>query len=53
MVHFRESKKQIMTVEEMEQVRNYIADLHQSCDFILANFELRRQALDEGKYTNQ
>jgi len=32
---------------ELEQLSNYNAQLHQSCDFILKNFELRQTARDE------
>jgi hypothetical protein len=40
-----EAKTQkIITDDQHATVTNYIADLHQSCDFIIANFELRRQA---------
>lgn len=42
-----ESKtKQIMDGDALEQVKSYIADLHQSCDFIVANYDLRAQARD-------
>merc|ERR1739844_692263 len=32
---------------ELEQLSNYEAELHQSCDFVLKNFELRQTARDE------
>jgi len=32
---------------ELEQLSNYNAQLHQSCDFVLKNFELRQTARDE------
>merc|ERR1719254_354078 len=32
---------------ELEQLSNYNAELHQSCDFILKNFDLRQSARDE------
>merc|ERR1719231_1044756 len=32
---------------ELEQLSNYNAELHQSCDFILKNFEIRQTARDE------
>jgi len=32
---------------EMEELANYKAELHQSCDFIMKNFELRQTARDE------
>jgi hypothetical protein len=34
----------IVTSDQLDQVKNYIADLHNSCDFIVANFEVRREA---------
>jgi len=33
-----------ITDEKLAQINGYIADLHQSCDFILTNFETRREA---------
>merc|ERR1712159_437864 len=40
-----EAKTQnIMKNDELQQVQTYIQDLHSSCDFILANFEVRREA---------
>merc|ERR1740130_1254395 len=32
---------------ELEQLSNYNADLHKSCDFIMKNFEIRQTARDE------
>jgi len=32
---------------ELEQLSNYNAELHQSCDFVLNNFDLRQAARDE------
>jgi len=32
---------------ELEQLSNYNAQLHQSCDFVLKNFDLRQTARDE------
>merc|ERR1711972_1295070 len=32
---------------ELEQLSNYNAELHQSCDFVLKNFDLRQTARDE------
>jgi len=32
---------------ELEQLSNYNAELHQSCDFVVKNFELRQTARDE------
>ena len=33
-----------MTKDQLNQVKSYIAELHGSCDFIVASFEERRQA---------
>jgi len=35
------------TLLELEQLSNYNAELHQSCDFIMKNFEIRQTARDE------
>jgi len=32
---------------ELEELSNYNAELHQSCDFIMKNFEIRQTARDE------
>merc|ERR1712012_59936 len=32
---------------ELEQLSNYNAELHQSCDFVMKNFEVRQTARDE------
>jgi hypothetical protein len=40
-----ESKENVML--ELEQLSNYNAELHQSCDFVMKNFELRQTARDE------
>merc|ERR1719277_127501 len=32
---------------ELEQLSNYNTQLHQSCDFVLKNFDLRQTARDE------
>merc|ERR1712161_95117 len=34
-------------VLELEQLSNYNSELHQSCDFVLKNFDLRQTARDE------
>merc|ERR1712226_49590 len=44
-VKFTESKESVMI--ELEQLSNYNAELHQSCDFVIKNFELRQIARDE------
>merc|ERR1719399_1189776 len=44
-VKLEETKTQnIVTKDQLATTEGYIADLHQSCDFILANFEVRREA---------
>jgi len=40
-------KAQEAVVLELEQLSNYKAELHQSCDFVLKNFDLRQTARDE------
>merc|ERR1712151_44134 len=45
LVETKESKDAVML--ELEQLSNYNAQLHQSCDFVLKNFELRQTARDE------
>merc|ERR1712087_924868 len=35
-------------VLELEQLSSYNAEFHQSCDFVLKNFDLRQTARDEG-----
>ena len=35
------------TMLELEQLSNYNAELHQSCDFVLKNFEVRQTARSE------
>jgi len=43
-----ESKEAKEGVElELEQLSNYNAELHQSCDFVLKNFDIRQTARDE------
>jgi len=36
--------KKTLTEETLSQLASYLADLHASCDFILANFEVRKEA---------
>merc|ERR1719254_179035 len=45
LVATKESKE--ATLLELEQLSNYNAQLHQSCDFVMKNFELRQTARDE------
>merc|ERR1719510_2549244 len=40
-----ESKEAVLL--ELEQLSNYNAELHQSCDFVVKNFEIRQTARDE------
>jgi len=39
-----EKTSRIVTSDKLSNVKGYIADLHQSCDFVMANFEVRREA---------
>merc|ERR1719498_1439102 len=41
----KEAKEAVLL--ELEQLSNYNAELHQSCDFVMKNFELRQTARDE------
>jgi len=45
LVETKESKEAVML--ELEQLSNYDAELHQSCDFIMKNFDIRQTARDE------
>jgi len=45
LVEAKETKE--ATMLELEQLSNYNAELHQSCDFILKNFDVRQTARDE------
>merc|ERR1719499_2476185 len=45
LVETKEAKEAVML--ELEQLSNYNAELHQSCDFIMKNFDLRQTARDE------
>jgi len=40
-----EDKESVML--ELEQLSNYNAELHQSCDFVMKNFDIRQTARDE------
>jgi len=40
-------KEKDSTMLELEQLANYNAELHQSCDFVLKNFEIRQTSRDE------
>merc|ERR1711865_1021625 len=45
LVQAQEDKEGVML--ELEQLSNYNAQLHQSCDFVTKNFEIRQTARDE------
>merc|ERR1712050_294255 len=45
LVETKEAKEAALL--ELEQLSNYNAELHQSCDFVLKNFDLRQAARDE------
>jgi len=45
LVEAKEAKE--ATMLELEQLSNYNAELHQSCDFVLKNFDVRQTARDE------
>merc|ERR1719155_418211 len=45
LVEAKENKEAVML--ELEQLSNYNAELHSSCDFIMKNFDLRQTARDE------
>ena len=35
------------TLTELEGLAKYAAQLHQSCDFVMENFEIRQTAMDQ------
>jgi len=45
LVEAEEAKEAVLL--ELEQLANYKAQLHQSCDFIIKNFDIRQSARDE------
>merc|ERR1711935_741190 len=45
LVEAKENREAVML--ELEQLSNYKAELHQSCDFVVKNFEIRQTARDE------
>merc|ERR1719456_2014294 len=45
LVETKEAKDAVLL--ELEQLSNYNAELHQSCDFVMKNFDLRQTARDE------
>ena len=34
-------------MDELEGLAKYAAQLHQSCDFVMENFEIRQAAMDQ------
>merc|ERR1719161_900201 len=46
LVQATEEKESVLL--ELEELSNYNAQLHQSCDFVMKNFEIRQTARDEG-----
>jgi len=53
LIETKEAKEAVML--ELEQLSNYNAELHQACDFVLKNFDVRQTARDEeaGSETSQ
>merc|ERR1719420_2455782 len=45
LVEAQKLKEEIIT--ELEQLANYKAELHSSCDYVLKNFEVRQTVRDE------
>merc|ERR1712138_373445 len=45
LVEAKENKEAVML--ELEQLANYKAELHSSCDFVMKNFDIRQTARDE------
>merc|ERR1712039_651975 len=45
LVETKEAKEAVML--ELEQLSNYNAELHQACDFVMKNFDVRQTARDE------
>merc|ERR1712039_695129 len=45
LVKAKEGKESVMV--ELQQLSNYNAELHGSCDFVTKNFEIRQTARDE------
>merc|ERR1719422_866915 len=45
LVETKEAKEAVML--ELEQLSNHNAELHQSCDFVMKNFDVRQTARDE------
>lgn len=45
LVKFKAGKESVTT--ELMQLSNYDAELHQSCDFLIKNFDLRQAARDD------
>ena len=45
LVQAKEGKESVMV--ELQQLSNYNAELHSSCDFVVKNFDIRQTARDE------
>merc|ERR1719445_58142 len=45
LVEAKENKAAV--VQELEELSNYDAELHKSCDYVLKNFEVRQTARDQ------
>merc|ERR1712241_904590 len=45
LVETKKAKEAVLL--ELEQLSNYNAELHQSCDFVMKNFDIRQTARDE------
>merc|ERR1719426_739498 len=45
LVKSKEGKESVMV--ELQQLSNHEADLHNSCDFVMKNFDIRQTARDE------
>merc|ERR1719428_1839699 len=37
-------EKKSLTFDELEEIASYIHELHSSCDFIMENFDMRKEA---------
>lgn len=45
--HMEATNSQEVVVVELDHLSNYKTELHQNCDFLLANFEMRQTARDD------
>merc|ERR1711865_139824 len=46
-INKKDAKAKKSVLLELEQLSNYNAELHESCDFVMKNFDLRQAARDE------